>query len=156
VLADSADQAWVFTTSVGMGLRAPLSALVSRQKAGKQFFTLEPSDVLLRPVPILPGTIHLALMSARDRLAVIEIGEVKQLTGGGRGTVLLAVDAPDTLAQVCPVTSSGLGVTGVYRNQSREEVLVGAGLTLYLSKRARKGRLLQTKLKNPVLGPVLV
>ena len=155
VLAGSPDHAWVFTTSVGMGLRAPVGALISRQKAGKQFFTLDASDILLRPVPILPGTTHLALMSARDRLAVIEIGEVKQLTGGGRGTVLLAVDAPDTLAQVCPVTPAGLSVTGVYRNLPRNEVLVGAALTPYLSKRARKGKVLQTKLKSPVLGPVL-
>jgi topoisomerase IV subunit A len=155
VLAGSTDQTWVFTTAVGMGLRAPVSALISRQKAGKQFFTLDATDVLLRPVPILPGTTHLALMSARDRLAVIEIGEVKQLTGGGRGTVLLAVEAPDTLAQVCPVTPAGLSVTGVYRNLPRNEVLVGTALTPYLSKRARKGKVLQTKLKNPVLGPVL-
>jgi topoisomerase-4 subunit A len=155
VIASSPDRTWVFTTSVGMGLRAPVSALVTRQKAGKQFFTLEQADVLLRPVPVLPHATHLALMSARDRLAVIEIAEVKQLTGGGRGTVLLAVDAPDTLAQVSPVTSSGLSVTGVYRNQLRSEVLVGAALTPYLSKRARKGKVLQTKLKNPVLGPVL-
>jgi len=155
VIASSPDQTWVFTTSVGMGLRAPVSALVTRQKAGKQFFTLEQADVLLRPVPVLPHATHLALMSARDRLAVIEIAEVKQLTGGGRGTVLLAVDAPDTLAQVSPVTPSGLSVTGVYRNQLRSEVLVGAALTPYLSKRARKGKVLQTKLKNPVLGPVL-
>jgi len=155
VIASSPDQTWVFTTSVGMGLRAPVSALVTRQKAGKQFFTLEQADVLLRPIPILPHATHIALMSARDRLAVIDIAEVKQLTGGGRGTVLLAVDAPDTLAQVSPVTPSGLGVTGVYRNQLREEVLVGAALTPYFSKRARKGKVLQTKLKNPVLGPVL-
>ncbi len=152
LMASGADATWLFTTAHGLGFKAPAKALVSRQKAGKQFITLEHGDVLLRPVLLPNDATSLALMSARLRLAVIALGEVKQLVGGGRGTVLLAVDAPDALEQVAPVGESGLSITGTYRNQTRTDVLVGDTLEPYLSKRARKGRALQTRLKNPVLG----
>ncbi len=152
LMASGADATWLFTTAHGLGFKAPAKALVSRQKAGKQFITLEHGDALLRPVLLPNGATSLALMSARLRLAVIALGEVKQLVGGGRGTVLLAVDAPDALEQVAPVGESGLSITGTYRNQTRTDVLVGDTLEPFLSKRARKGRALQTRLKNPVLG----
>lgn len=155
LLASAPDQSWVFATAAGVGFRAPVCALVSRQKAGKQFFALEVGDSLLRPVPIIPTATHLALLSTQERLAVIEMGDVKQLAAGGRGTVLLSVDAPDSLAQVVPVDSKGLALTGTYRNQVRTDVLSGRELDPYLSKRARRGRVLQTRLKNPILSPVM-
>ncbi len=151
LMASGLDVQWLFTTAAGLGFKAPASALVSRQKAGKQFITLEVGDTLMRPVRVGPTDTHLALLSARARLSVIELGEVKQLTGGGRGTVLLAVDQPDYLAQVAMVGASGLSMTGSYRNQTRTDVLVGDTLEPYLSKRARKGKALQTRLKSPVL-----
>ncbi len=151
VMASDLDAQWLFTTAAGLGFKAPASALVSRQKAGKQFITLEAGDTLMRPVRVSLSDTHLALLSERARLSVIELGEVKQLTGGGRGTVLLAVDKPDYLAQVAVVGASGLSMTGTYRNQTRTDVLVGDTLGPYLSKRARKGKVLQTRLKSPVL-----
>jgi topoisomerase-4 subunit A len=151
LMASDLDAQWLFTTAAGLGFKAPASALVSRQKAGKQFITLEAGDTLMRPVRVSLRDTHLALLSERARLSVIELGEVKQLTGGGRGTVLLAVDKPDCLAQVAVVGASGLSMTGTYRNQTRTDVLVGDTLEPYLSKRARKGKVLQTRLKSPVL-----
>jgi len=152
LMASGADAHWLFTTAHGLGFKAPARALISRQKAGKQFITVESGDTLLRPVRLLPEAIRLALMSQRMRLAVIELAEVKQLTGGGRGTALLAVDDKDVLEQVVPVSAAGLSITGTFRNQTRTDVLVGDTLESFLSKRARKGRALQTRLKNPVLG----
>jgi topoisomerase-4 subunit A len=152
LMASGADAHWLFTTAGGLGFRAPATALVSRQKAGKQFVTLESGDTLLRPVLIGANTTHVALMSERERLAVIDVAEVKQLSGGGRGTALLLVDSPDCLAQVATVSSAGLPITGTYRNQSRTDVLSGDTLEPYISKRARKGRALQIRLKSPTLG----
>lgn len=152
MMAGASDAKWLFTTSGGLGFTAPASALVSRQKAGKQFVSLEQDDQLLRPVLVRADTTHVALLSKRQRLAVIELGEIKQLSGGGRGTVLLAADRADPLEQVCAVGAQGLPITGTYRNQVRTDLLVGDTLEIYFSKRARKGRALQTRLKSPVLG----
>lgn len=152
LMASDASSQWLFTTAGGLGFTAPAKALVSRQKAGKQFITVENGDTVLRPVLVTADCTHLALLSERSRLAVIDLAEVKQLSGGGRGTVLLSVDAPDHLAQVAPVGASGLAITGIYRNQMRTDVLAGDTLEPYLSKRARKGRTLQTRLKSPSIG----
>lgn len=155
LMASSADTQWLFATSGGLGFKAPAKALVSRQKAGKQFITVEPGDRVLRPLMIGSNATHVALLSERLRLAVVELAEVKQLSGGGRGTVLLVVDAPDHLAQVAAVGARGLAISGMYRNQIRTDVLVGDTLEPYLSKRARKGRALQTRLKTPTLSDTL-
>ena len=151
-VASDAKQLWLLTTTRGFGFKAPASAMATRQKAGKQFVNVEAEERLLRPVRLDPSHQHIALMSGRQRLAVIESDEVKKLTGGGKGTILLALDASDQLQQVSAVGEQGLTISGSYRNQVRTDVLTGSGLADYFSKRARKGKLLQTRLKNPELG----
>jgi topoisomerase-4 subunit A len=151
LMACSVQTDWLFVNSSGLGFRAPASALVSRQKAGKQFMVLDAQAQLLRPVPLRSDSTHVALLSERLRLAVIELKEVKQLTGGGRGTVLMGMDAPDQLAQMAAVGAAGLSIRGTYRQQLRTEQLKAEALEPYLCKRARKGRLLQTRLKSPEL-----
>jgi len=151
-VASGAKQLWLLTTTGGFGFKAPASAMATRQKAGKQFVNVEAEERLLRPVRLDPSHQHIALMSGRQRVAVIESDEVKKLTGGGKGTILLALDASDQLLQVSAVGEQGLTISGSYRNQVRTDVLTGSALADYFSKRARKGKLLQTRLKNPELG----
>jgi len=86
---------------------------------------------------------------------VFGLAEVKTLSAGGRGTTLMDVDAKDSLAQVVPVGPGGLRVSGIYRNKPYEDILAGEALAAYVGKRARKGRLLDVKAKQPVLSPVL-
>lgn len=150
--AADADQMWLITTSAGFGFKAPTRAMVSRQKAGKQFITLDAGEALMRPVPLEGSHTHVALLSSRLRLAVIEAEEIKKLAGGGKGTILIGLETPDQLSQVKPVGADGLPIRGTYRNQARTDVLLGADLEAYYCKRARKGKLLQTRLKQPELG----
>ena len=86
---------------------------------------------------------------------MIALEEVKNMTGGGRGTILMGLDAPDVLAQTIPLSAKGMRVTGTYRNKQVEDILSGAAIHPYLSKRARKGKLLDVRAKGPVLSPVL-
>jgi topoisomerase-4 subunit A len=155
MLAASVESRFLFSTEQGFGFIAKVSDMVSRQRAGKQFITLEDKDALIRPVPVFDGAINLALMSTRQRLLVIPIDEVKTLGSGGRGTILMGIDAPDRLAQCVPLSKAGMRVVGLYRNKQVEDVVAGAQLGEYLSKRARKGKLLDIRSKNPVLSPVL-
>src|SRR5690606_32573166 len=74
---------------------------------------------------------------------------------GGRGTVLMGLDAADKLAQTVPVGAGGLRAAGIYRNKPTEDILAGAALEPYVGKRARKGRMLDVRPKQPVLSPVL-
>jgi topoisomerase-4 subunit A len=155
MLAASAESRFLFSTAQGFGFIAKVSDMASRQRAGKQFITLEDQDALIRPVPVFEGAIHLALMSTRQRLLVIPLDEVKTLASGGRGTILMGIDVPDKLAQCIPLSKAGMRVVGLYRNKQVEDVVSGAQLREYLSKRARKGKLLDIRSKNPVLSPVL-
>lgn len=150
-LAGSEESMWLFAHSAGSGFRAPLRALTSRQKAGKQFMTLEPGELMLRPLQIVPQATHVGLLSSSDRLAVIDLAEVKLLFGGGRGTVLMMLDDGSELSQICAVDAQGLRIEGIYRNQTRIDILVGDTLEPYITKRARKGRVLQSRMKNVVL-----
>jgi topoisomerase-4 subunit A len=155
MLAASAESRFLFSTEQGFGFIAKISDMVSRQRAGKQFITLEDKDALIRPVPVFEGTINLALMSSRQRLLVIPLDEVKTLASGGRGTILMGIDSPDKLAQCVPLSKAGMRVVGLYRNKQVEDIVSGVRLAEYLSKRARKGKLLDIRSKNPVLSPVL-
>jgi len=155
MVAAQADSAWLLATQQGFGFVAKISDMTSRQRAGKQFVTLEPKDGLLRPVPMFAQAVRVAFLSTRGRMLLIEASEIKALASGGRGTILMGLDAPDVLAQTVPVSKAGLRVTGTYRNKQVEDVLSGAELGSYLSKRARKGKLLAVRSKGPVLSPVL-
>lgn len=150
-LAGSDDSYWLFAQSAGFGFRAPLRAMSTRQKGGKQFITLEPGEKLLKPLQLVAQASHLALLSSNGKLAVIDLLEVKKLSGGGRGTVLMAIDGDCALSQVAAADAQGLRVEGVYRNQKKIDVLVGDTLEPYLTRRARKGKVFQTRLKSPVL-----
>jgi len=155
MIAAAADTRWLFATQGGFGFIAKLGDMSSRQRAGKQFITLEAGDVMLHPVPVFPGATQLALLSAKGKFLVISLDEVKVLAGGGRGTILMGLDGNDKLAQPVPVGPTGLRAVGMYRNKQTEDILVGASLQPYVGKRARKGRQLEVRPKQPVLSPVL-
>ncbi len=155
MIAAAPDSRWMLSTSMGYGFSALLSDMVTRQRAGKQFVTLESGDVLLRPVPLFAQAQHLAMLSSKGRLLVIAVDEIKSLSGGGRGTILMGIDAPDKLEQVVPVGAAGLRVTGIYRNKQAEDILAGQALADYISRRARKGKQIDVRPRQPVLSPVL-
>jgi len=159
MLASAPTANWLLATEGGMGFITSTADMTSRQRAGKQFITLTRADakddVLLRPSPVFAGAVHVALLSAKRKILVVDLAEVKVLTGGGRGTVLMQLDPADTLAQVVPVSKLGLRATGIYRTKPSEDILAGAHLAVYIGKRARKGRLLEVRPKDPLLSPVL-
>jgi len=155
MIASSSDARWLLTTQQGFGFSVKLSDMISRQRAGKQFVTLEPGDAMLRPVPLFAQAKQVAFLSQKGKLLVIGLDEIKALSGGGRGTILIGVDAPDSLSQCVPISSLGLRVAGLYRNKHIEDILSGPDLAAYVSKRARKGKLLDVRPKQPMLSPVL-
>lgn len=154
-IAAAPDTRWLLATQRGFGFATRLGDMVSRQRGGKQFVTLEQGDALLRPVPLFEGARQLALLSAKGKFLVFGLDEVKALSGGGRGTILIGLDAADKLAQTVPIGPGGLRATGIYRNKPTEDILAGPALDPYVGKRARKGRALDVRPKQPLLSPVL-
>jgi len=154
--AASADQALLLASSNGFGFIAKVGDMVSRVKAGKAFMTIDEGSTPLAPMPMLPDATQVACLSGAGRLLVFGLDEMKTLSGGGRGVILMALDPNEALTQALAISKAGVVLQGVYRNKPTEEQLSGKALEPNVGKRARKGRSPDTKLKEITsLRPVL-
>ncbi|CAN7385763.1 DNA topoisomerase IV subunit A [Paraburkholderia hospita] len=155
--AATAEQALLLASSNGFGFIAKVGDMVSRVKAGKAFMTIDEGATPLAPMPMLPDATQVACLSGGGRLLVFGLDEMKTLSGGGRGVILMALDPNESLTQALAITKAGVVLEGMYRNKPTDEQLSGAALAPNVGKRARKGRAPDTKLKEvtslrPVLG----
>ncbi|WP_066454516.1 DNA topoisomerase IV subunit A [Castellaniella caeni] len=135
----------------GYGFVARVGDLATRQHAGKQFITVEKGDTLLKPLLLRADDQAVALFSEKGKFLVVALDEFKVLSGGGRGTILMGLDTGDRLAQWAGVGPTGLVLRGVYRARDTELVLSPDDLAEYTGRRARKGKLLDVKIKQPSL-----
>src|SRR5690606_40417688 len=105
---------------------------------------------------LVPSTTRfrsVALLSRKGKCLVVALDELKTLASGGRGTILMGLDDGDGIAQWAGVGASGVVLRGVYRARDTELVLTPEELAQYTGRRARKGRLLDVKIKQPSLWP---
>jgi len=132
--------------SGGFGLLAQAGDLLSRQRGGKTFLTLEAGETLLAPSPVPEDELlapQFACLSCSGRLLVYALDELKHQPKGGRGLTLMDLDARESLLSVAAFASV-LRVTGSGRGgKPKEELLKGAALAAYVGRRARKGRVLE-------------
>ncbi|NYT85763.1 DNA topoisomerase IV subunit A [Pollutimonas harenae] len=153
MIAGNAQHRYVLGTQSGYGFITTLKDLTTRQRAGKQFMTLDDGDMLIKPLRLRDTDQHLAMLTRKGRFLVVALSELKRLSGGGRGTILMGLDAGDMLAQWVAVGPNGILAKGVYRNRDVVETLGPDFLDEYLGKRARKGKNLSVKVKQPQLLP---
>ena len=134
--------------SGGYGFIASVDNMSSRLKAGKAFITCAEGETICRPShasgstgsALLPPATHVACASTGGRILTFEIGELKLQPGGGRGLVLLDLDAKDTLAGAAAYTRS-VKIEGIGRSaKAREETLEIRSLNNARGARARKGK----------------
>jgi topoisomerase-4 subunit A len=153
MIAGGAQQRYVIGTTKGYGFITTLGDLITRQKAGKHFVSLDKNDTLMKPVLLRDTDQYLAMLTKKGRFLMVPLDELKVLSGGGRGTILMGLDAGDGLAQWLAAGPAGIRAKGVYRNKETVLELGLDELADYLGKRARKGRALSLKVKQPVLLP---
>ncbi|MGB6155182.1 MAG: DNA topoisomerase IV subunit A [Castellaniella sp.] len=151
MLVAAADQSLMLGVVSGYGFRATAGDLSTRQHAGKQFITVDKGETLLKPLLLGPGDQALALLSQKGRFLVVALDELKTLSGGGRGTILVGLDDDDHLAQWAAVGPAGVVLRGLYRARDTELCLTPDDLAAYAGRRARKGKLLDVKIKQPSL-----
>ncbi|MEY4724254.1 MAG: topoisomerase subunit [Pseudomonadota bacterium] len=154
-LAGPAETDVVLATQAGQGFVSKLAGLQARNRAGKQFMTLDAGDqpVVLRSLQ--PGSGALAVLTTTGRLLVFGLDEIKVLATGGRGVSLVTLEGPkDGLLDVSPVSESGLVIAGEGRaGKWTELALTRKDLLVHVGKRARKGKALEAKLKAKQLRP---
>ncbi|MFA5521618.1 MAG: DNA topoisomerase IV subunit A [Castellaniella sp.] len=142
----------ILGTQAGVGFLTTMEAMVSRQRAGKQFMTVEADDVLLHPLQVGESDSHLVLFSRQGRMLVVALQELRVLAAGGRGTRLMALDAGDVLSQWVCIGPAGLRVDGIYRRRPTTDVLDLDALAPWTGPRARKGRMLNSRIRDPQLS----
>ena len=134
--------------SGGFGFLARVEHLVSRQKAGKSFLSLNAGETPCKPslvdgangsVPMTAAT-QVCCASTAGRILTFDMAELKFMEKGGRGLTLMDLDAKDSLAGAAAYTRSvrlsGLGRGG----KPREETLEIRSLNNARGGRARKGK----------------
>ena len=90
-------------------------------------------------VPLPPAT-HVACASTGGRILTFELGELKNMSNGGRGLMLIDLEAKDTLAGAAAYTRS-VKIEGIGRGgKQREETLEIRSLNNARAARARKGK----------------
>nr|MCU0952226.1 DNA topoisomerase IV subunit A [Burkholderiaceae bacterium] len=153
-VAGSAGTPLLLATSAGYGFACLLENLLSRQKGGKQFITVDDGAQPLRPAVVDPATdVRIACLSEKGRLLVFAANEIKQQAGGGRGVTLMGLDDGEKMISAVPCGKAGVWVSGVNRNgKPVENAISGAEFRSHEGSRARKGALLKSKLKDAVLS----
>ncbi|MGB7484094.1 DNA topoisomerase IV subunit A [Castellaniella ginsengisoli] len=153
MLAGAPERRVLLGVASGYGFLARIGDLSTRQHAGKQFITVDKGDTLLKPLTLRPEDTAVALLSRKGKFLVVALDELKTLASGGRGTILMGLDEGDRIEQWAGVGATGVVLRGVYRARDTELILTPDELAQYAGRRARKGRLLDVKIKQPSLWP---
>jgi topoisomerase-4 subunit A len=149
--AGPADTLLLLASTAGYGFSAKAGDMVSRVRAGKSFITLDEGDEPLAPRIINDDAGAIACLSEKGRMLVFDRNEIKAQSGGGRGVIFMDLDPGEKLVAALPINQRGVVASGSGRGGKATEVpLSGAGLAIHFGKRARKGRLLESKIKPPL------
>lgn len=137
----------LLASSDGYGFWCKLGDMVSRQKSGKTFFTL--NDETVKPLPLRMFTDAQTLVSVltqAGRFLDFEIDELRSLPNGGRGVALISLAEGDRLAAALPSSSKGVIACGLGRGNKEQTYPIGPRLIeTFKMKRARKGKQLPNK-----------
>ena len=147
-IAGPAKATYLLSSSGGYGFLANIEHMISRNKSGKAFVTVNEGETMCRPSPVSGGSgetpwpvaVNVACASVGGRFLTFAIGELKTMEKGGRGLMLIDLEAKDSLAGAAPYTRS-VRIDGIGRGgKPREEILEIRSLNNAKAARAKKGK----------------
>ena len=147
-VAGPAGATYLLSSSGGYGFMAHIEHMISRNKGGKAFITVGEGETVCRPSPVSGGSgaqpfapaTHVACASTGGRFLTFELSELKAMEKGGRGLMLIDLEAKDTLAGAAAYTRS-VRIEGIGRGgKVREETLEIRSLNNAKAARAKKGK----------------
>jgi len=162
MVAGPADLPLLIATTAGHGFVCKLGDLVGRNRGGKAFVTIGGDDAAgkadssARPLAMTRVDVaadhEIACLSSDGCLLVFPSGEIKKLSGGGRGITLQDLAQGARLVSALSIGPKGVVVVGHGRGGKEVRVRrTGAALEPHRGKRARKGRKLENRIQAPVL-----
>lgn len=130
----------LLSSSGGYGFLATVENMVSRNKSGKSFVTVAEGETLCTP-SLAQGATHVACASLGGRILTFELSDLKLQEKGGRGLMLIDLEAKDRLAGAVAYTRS-VRIEGIGRGgKARDETLEVRSLNNARAPRGRKGKL---------------
>jgi topoisomerase-4 subunit A len=147
-VAGPAGATYLLSSTGGYGFMANIEHMISRNKGGKAFLTVGEGETVCRPSPVSGGSgaqpvaaaTHVACASTGGRFLTFELSELKAMEKGGRGLMLIDLEAKDTLAGAAAYTRS-VRIEGIGRGgKVREETLEIRSLNNAKAARAKKGK----------------
>lgn len=144
--AGSPDTPVLLSMDSGYGFAAKTSDMMSRVRNGKSFITLEEGETLLPPLAIPSQGKWIGVLSEKGRFLLFDISELRTLSSGGHGVILMGLDKGEKIRATLPVGESGCIIICMARNDNRYEVrIAGNVIETYTGKRARKGKPVETR-----------
>ena len=149
MIAGPTSRRLLLATSNGFGFTCDPADLLSRTKAGKQFVNLDEAQTLLTPQLFDVRTAQaVAAVSEKGKLLVFAIDEMKHLAAGGKGVIVMALDEGEAMIAAVAVGTQAIVVSGIGRGGKTTEIRLSTNaLNEYAARRARKGKLLPSKIK---------
>ncbi|MGQ5522812.1 DNA topoisomerase IV subunit A [Chitinimonas sp. PSY-7] len=143
------EQALLIAGANGYAFHCEFKDLLTRQKAGKAFLTLDEGEGILKVALFTQAEGNLVCcLSTSARLHAFPLSELKPLSGGGKGMIAMALDDGDTLAAITVSDGTSLTLNGVGRGGKPMALTFDANdLAPYVGKRAKKGKPLVSGLK---------
>jgi topoisomerase-4 subunit A len=135
VLTGLPDDELLVAKTSGYGFICTYGDLLSRQKAGKAFLTVEDGASILPPLR-LAGKDHLAALSEDGRLLVFPLDQMKRLVAG-KGVQIIGLHAQESLRAVVATLGPRVTIRGTLR--SRIKTLLSEDR--HVGQRARRGSL---------------
>ena len=149
--AGSPDTTVLISTDSGYGFSAKVADMSSRVRNGKSFISLEKDETLLPPVAISPDDKWIGALSGNGHLLLFDMTELRTLSSGGRGVILMGLEKGDKLMAARPVSEKGCTVVCQARNGNPYTVrIAGGAIEAHLGKRARKGKPVESRF-TPVM-----
>jgi topoisomerase-4 subunit A len=138
----------LMATASGNALRAKVENLLVRQRAGKQFVTVDEGDAQLEPSVVPAEAKEVAALSGEGRMLVFPLEEVKELASGGRGVKAMSLHDNEPMLGLKPVAGE-LRIPAVGRGDKRIVISIEPkALGHYRGARARSGRKLEPYFKK--------
>jgi topoisomerase-4 subunit A len=148
LLSAPPDTPVLMSTSGGNALRARIEGFVTRQRAGKQFLTVDEGESQRMPSLLPADTKEVAALSGEGRLLVFPLEEVKELPSGGRGVMAMKLHEAESMLGLRPVEDA-IRVGAVGRGDKRITITIDAkSMEHYRGARARTGRVLEPYFKR--------
>ena len=147
IFCGKAEQLVLIATDAGYGYTCAIGDMVGRNKAGKQFITVD-KETILAPSLFTPTEHSLvASISERGKLLLFLLNEMKHLPGGGKGVIIMRMPEDDSMVAASIISRSEIKIIGMVGMREQQFKLSGEVMKEFFGKRAQSGKKIASKLK---------